>query len=325
MLFRICDFSQHKIDMNIISQCSDLYLQFDQRSDAKDFLGELSNTNGTTRFIYNYADFQFDLPSNDGSMSKTLDCSEFSSKWGSYSMEMLTSLGFVFTDKYLSDEQIQSTFISHHRQSPERFYDICCALWFRLREDHCYPIGKIFNDPKIINLRKNSYQVPHALVTPLRILFQPMHSTSGHRAMRKYDNPGSYRWMLVYFRDEDQSSGITNISENVELRSRYKSILQNGLPFRDQNLINYYYFGSSGSQLKKQEFWFLTSVNKNLTDVGMFVGKARSELGDLKKIQNVATYIARVGLYLTTSKPTDVSIYPNELKFFTEICSSRSN
>jgi len=60
--------------------------------------------------------------------------------------------------------------------------------------------------------------------------------------------------------------------------------------------------------MKKQEFWFMAPLKTGSTDAGSQVNAARIALGNLKKIQNVPTYIARVGLYLTTSKPTDVSI-----------------
>ena len=60
--------------------------------------------------------------------------------------------------------------------------------------------------------------------------------------------------------------------------------------------------------MKKQEYWFMTPININSATAVSHVHAARLTLGNLKKIQNVATYIARVGLYLTTSKATDVSI-----------------
>jgi len=225
---------------------------------------------------------------------------------------MLWSLGCTFTDKYRTDNDIQSKFILYHQKSPEKFYELCCTLWNRLQENHCYFIPNVFDDHNKINctLPKNSYRVPHAILTPLRVLFQPMHVTKGHRAMRQYDDKKSYKWMLVYIRDEDKLSKITNLNGSNELRDRYKNILQNGLDLLSltyKQLI-YCYFGSSGSQMKKQEFWFMAPVGFNSVDAVSKVNETRIALGNLKKIQNVATYIARVGLYLTTSKPTDVSI-----------------
>jgi hypothetical protein len=99
-------------------------------------------------------------------------------------------------------------------------------------------------------------------------------------------------------------------AESVELRYRYKKILQNGLSFKSFSYkqLMYCYFGSSASQMKKQEFWFMTPVNIDSVRAAAKVKEARIALGDLKKIKNIATHIARVGLYLTTSKPTDVNI-----------------
>jgi hypothetical protein len=296
------------MEMHAICQCSDLYLKFDRRSDAKEFLFNFNNSN---RFIYNYADFQFSLSSQHKNIPINFVYGNFSSELDLYAMKMLDSLGYVFTDKYSNNNnEIQSIFNSFYQKSPEKFYNLCYILWNHLRKDHCYSIQNVFDDPNIINntLSKNKYHTPHAIITPLRVLFQPMHSTSGHRAMRQYNNKESYRWMLVYIRDEDESSKIMNLNQSIELRDRYKHILQNGIRSVFENLM-YYYFGSSGSQMKKQEFWFMTFVNTNSTDVAASkVNTARLDLGNLKKIQNIATYIARVGLYLTTSKPTDVSI-----------------
>ncbi|CAF3403651.1 unnamed protein product [Rotaria sp. Silwood1] len=231
---------------------------------------------------------------------------------GSYGMKMLESLGYLFKDKYLIDHNIQSRFILCHEKSSDKFYELCHVLWKNLQRDHCYLLRNIFDDQNIFNctLSKNKYQVPHAIVTPLRILFQPIHLTTGHRAMRQYDKKKGYEWMLVYIRDEDSFSKMINMKESDELRSRYGKVLLNGLCLESfvYKELMYYYFGSSGSQMKEQEFWFLASTKVNSADGASTVNEARIALGDLKKIQNIATYIARVGLYLTTSKPTDIKL-----------------
>jgi len=303
------------VDIDVISQCSDLWLQFEHRTDACDFLQQLPISNYSNQFILNYANFQLYLSSNIKYLCLSWDCRKFPSELGLYGMNMLWSLGYTFTDKYLTNNDIQSKFIScHQKLSPEKFYELCWTLWNRLQENHCYFIPNVFDDQNKMNctLAKNTYRVPHAIVTPLRILFQPMHVTKGHRAMRQYDDKKSYKWMLVYIRDEDKLSKITNLNGSNELRDRYKDILQNGLGLLSLSLTSkqliYCYFGSSGSQMKKQEFWFMAPVGFNSVDAVFKVNEARMALGNLKKIQNIATYIARVGLYLTTSKPTDVSI-----------------
>jgi len=236
------------MDIDVISQCSDLWLQFDHRTDAWNFLQQLPIFNNAKQFILNYADFQFSLSSNYKNLHSSLDYNKFSSELGSYAIRMLSSLGYTFTDKYLINNDIQLAFISHHQKSPEKFYKLCCTLWNHLQEDHCYFISNVFDAQNVTNctLPQNTYLVAHAIVTPLRILFQPMHLTTGHRAMRQYGDKKSYKWMLVYIRDEDGLSKIIDLNDNDELRDRYKNILQNGLhlaSFAYKNLI-YCYFGS---------------------------------------------------------------------------------
>ncbi|CAF4591949.1 unnamed protein product [Rotaria sp. Silwood1] len=309
---RICNLSEHNIDLAVICQCSDLWLQFGSLSDAQNFLQQLLTFSVTKKFVQNYVDFQFSLSSNDKTSCLSLYDKNFSSILGSYGMKMLESLGYLFKDKYLIDHNIQSRFILCHEKSSDKFYELCHVLWKNLQQDHCYLLRNIFDDQNIFNctLSKNKYQVPHAIVTPLRILFQPIHLTTGHRAMRQYDKKKGYEWMLVYIRDEDSFSKMINMKESDELRSRYGKVLLNGLCLESfvYKELMYYYFGSSGSQMKEQEFWFLASTKVNSADGASTVNKARIALGDLKKIQNIATYIARVGLYLTTSKPTDIKL-----------------
>ena len=52
--------------------------------------------------------------------------------------------------------------------------------------------------------------------------------------------------------------------------------------------------------MNNQAGWFLTLPQ------GMTMDLARQQIGNLSKIHNVSTYISRVGLYLTTTRSTDV-------------------
>ncbi|CAF0758402.1 unnamed protein product [Adineta ricciae] len=293
------------LDMSIISQCSDLWLQFDRRSDAIELLQQLPINNGLGCFVVNYAAFQHVLCSEDP--NKFLfgsDC---------YAIQMLCSLGYLFTDKYHRSQRFRDQFQSYQQQqSPEKFYELCCSLWNTLKENHCYPIENIFSDQETRNCRsaRNHCHIPHVIVTPLRVLIQPMHDTNGHRAMRQYTEKKGYQWMLVYIRDEDGLSRVNSMTDNHEIRARYETILKRGICLSpsSSNELTYCYFGSSGSQMKKQEFWFMSILNVTVSDAPRRVNDARMALGDLKKISNVATYIARVGLYLTTSKSTNNSL-----------------
>ncbi|CAF2572896.1 unnamed protein product [Rotaria sp. Silwood2] len=185
---KICNLSKHNIDLNVICQCLDLWLQFDCRTDAKNFLQQLLTSKTTKQFIQNFVDFQFSLSSNNKNSCLYLDDKDFSSILGSYDMKMLGSLGYLFQDKYLMDNHIKSRFISYHKESSDKFYDLCHVLWDNLQKDHCYFIQNIFIDQNIFHgtlSEKNKYRVPHVIITPLRILFQPIHLTTGHRAIRQ--------------------------------------------------------------------------------------------------------------------------------------------
>ncbi|CAF0834675.1 unnamed protein product [Adineta steineri] len=309
---RICDSSKHPMNIDTICQCSDLWLQFDRRTDAWEFLEPFPNFDKTEKFVINYADFQYVLSSNYKNLQSSLDIDSFSSELGSYGMTMLWSLGYVFRDKYLMDNELHTMFVSCYQESSEKFYDLCCTLWNSLQKDHCYSIRSIFNDPTLIRYTfdKNKHYVPHVIVTPLRVLYQPKHSTTPHRGMRQYNYEKQYQWMLVYIRDEDSLSQISNIRDNTELQDRYKKILQNGLCLESvlNKKLMCFYFGSSGSQMKKQQYWFLGCANANSDNAASKIDEARRGLGDLDKIKNVATYIARVGLYLSISKSTDIKL-----------------
>ena len=237
-------------------------------------------------------------------------------------MQMLWSLGYLFQDKYLNsaDDTNPAMFKAHHRDSPKRFYNECCTLWKQLQNDHCYPIERAFASTNHSNmdrelLSRGMRRVPHAVITPLRIVLQPMHVTRGHRAMRRYSKNNEYCWMLVYIRDEDGQQKIADCNNIGTLKERYKLVLELGFCLRIYLLeeLSFCYFGSSGSQVKKAEFWFMAPVNTTPDEAPSKVNRARAALGDFRTIKNVATYIARVGLYLTTSKPTAVSLISNEI------------
>jgi hypothetical protein len=314
--FRVCCSLPSSQDIGIISQCSDLLVQFQSRADAWGVLQQLPLFGSYKGLELNYAEFDFAEPPCDQGLSALHDRRRFPSELGCYAMAMLRSLGHLFEDKYLFENNVASRFISCHKKSPDDFYEFCCTVWTRLQANHCCSISSLLDQHSSASTKtascssRSSYRVQHVTVTPLRILYHPMHTANGHRAMRHYEKNLDYKWMLVHFREEDLQQNITNIQFNDELRYRYQQILEQGLS-SERNVseaLIYHYFGSSGSQVRNEAFWFL-ALGQNLTPerAAEKVHQARMALGDFKSIRNVATYVARVGLYLTTSKPTDVS------------------
>jgi len=69
--------------------------------------------------------------------------------------------------------------------------------------------------------------------------------------------------------------------------------------------------GASTGQMKEMAFWFidLPPKLKTITD-------AHNLLGRFDDIKNVATYIARVGQYFSTTWPIGVSVCSSKYSFF---------
>ena len=63
------------------------------------------------------------------------------------------------------------------------------------------------------------------------------------------------------------------------------------------------YMGASTGQMKEMGFWFI-DLPRNLKDMK----DAHDLLGKFDKIKNIATYIARVGQYFSTTWPIGVSV-----------------
>jgi hypothetical protein len=121
-----------------------------------------------------------------------------------------------------------------------------------------------------------------------------METTAHHRGFELYP---SENWLLVHMRDYNGIDKINNL--DLQTRVRFRNLMIKGIS-RDQRV--YRYFGSSNSQMKDQAGWFLSLPQ------GITMDSVREGLGDLSQIRNVSTYTARVGLYLTTTKSTEVTL-----------------
>ena len=139
-----------------------------------------------------------------------------------------------------------------------------------------------------------SVNVAYAIITPSRIEYQPLQTNVRHRALQIYP---VQNWLLVHMRGDN---GIDKIHElDLQTRARFRNLMIKGIQ-RDNGY--YRYFGSSNSQMKEQAGWFLLlPPNENMD-------QAREKIGKVSKIRSVSTYIARVGLYLTTSRSAGVRV-----------------
>ena len=94
----------------------------------------------------------------------------------------------------------------------------------------------------------------------------------------------------------DPSEDYLNM--NGDILTYFQNLLESGIDFGGNR---YHLFGSSNSQLKDHSFWFIKALT--LDDIN----KKRLKLGRLNLIENLGTYVARLGLWFSKSSPTSVS------------------
>lgn len=276
--------------------CSDLRLRFHPASEAWCFLHNLplsgyANENCENMFQINFALFQ-SRPCS--SVSRGFSMPLYEDSTHNYSIEMLWSLGYVFRDKYndnyttLWNERGSRNFSSH-----------CEIVWKNLKSNHCFqlvPVSSVHENhvptPTVTDNSNSEEKVAFAIITPHRVEYQPMLSTPQHRGFQIFPREN---WLLVRFRDTNGFNKVYRLNDTS--REYWKTCMIRGIQRNGQNFL---YFGSSGSQLREQAGWFLA------IDWNMNIEQARKKIGNLENLKNVSTFISRVGLYLTTSKDTQV-------------------
>lgn len=138
------------------------------------------------------------------------------------------------------------------------------------------------------------YRVGVVHLTPTRLYVMPKEITEGHRAMRHESFQGVKNFCLVYLKPDRPDKYLTDNTDYV------RKIFQSGIEFGGER---FHLFGSSNSQIKDHSFWFVQAAT--LDDIN----QKRLQLGQLNQIDNLGTYVARLGLWFSTSSPTDVSKY----------------
>ncbi|CAF0876837.1 unnamed protein product [Adineta steineri] len=282
--------------MEEIPLCSDLLIRFFPANMAWIFLRDLPIAGYSRRasdnvFHINFALFEWHKHSDNlPRMGKP----SYNSHYDSYGIEMLWSLGYKFQDKHSANSQWIRTI------REKKFYNLCCTIWHNLKKNHCYQIQDALNEQtlkihdKPSNVLPQLKEVPFVIITPHRIEYQPLQSTICHRGFDLYP---SENWLLVHIRDYNGIDKIRDI--DVQMKVYFRNKMLQGIRYKDRQ---YRYFGSSNSQMKDQAGWFLS------VPVGENMKSAREKVGDVSKIRQVSTYTARVGLYLTTSKPTEIKL-----------------
>ncbi|CAF1143464.1 unnamed protein product [Didymodactylos carnosus] len=101
-------------------------------------------------------------------------------------------------------------------------------------------------------------------------------------------------FLLVHIREEDNQP-LKDFDPAIKRRLKHKML--HGIKAMGRT---YRLFGTSSSQLKEMSFWFAAIENRSIE-------QAWQDLGDFSEIKNVANYVARIGLYFSTSRETEIS------------------
>jgi hypothetical protein len=135
----------------------------------------------------------------------------------------------------------------------------------------------------------------------------PKKETKGNRVMRHELFQGEHNFCLVDLIPDPPEKYLTNDADALEY---FQKVFKTGI---ELGRNRYHLFGSSSSQLKEHSFWFIKASTLDEID------QKRSELGQLDRIDNLGTYAARLGLWFSTTSPTNVSKYGSmneEIYFF---------
>jgi len=127
----------------------------------------------------------------------------------------------------------------------------------------------------------------------MRVILKPLSREIGNRALRLR---GVENYIRIHIREENDEM-LDKLDANIGSRFKRK-MLTDGIMCMGRV---YYCVGSSTSQMKNSSYWF-TALNNQET-----IDQVRRQFGDFTAIKNVATYVARIGLYFSTSTATGVS------------------
>lgn len=241
-----------------------------------------------------------------------------------YSVEMLHSLGYVFDDKYLFNSTIRNRIIRCAEEDQQTFYQLVQLAIAQLRKCHWTDLLNIFNVNKwrsvsvahrqVVEKRKKIDQlelfvfaflvvqiddktvlVPVVHLTPTRLSIMAKEKSKGHRAMRHPAFHSVDDFCLVYLKPDPPNLYLNDHPETIKY---FEEIFRRGIELIGQR---FHLFGTSNSQIKEHSFWFLKASSLDE------IHRKRQLLGRFDQINNVGTYVARLGLWFSKTEPTDVS------------------
>jgi hypothetical protein len=289
----VCETGESEFE-TMLSKTSDILLSFDDIQHTWAFLKELtySDNHYPAQFKPTFVTLQEEHTEND---KPPFYLPPLTSKTQLYALKVLNSMGYVFQDKY--SKEIHNRFAT---MDQDAFQHMCYFLKNKLEEDHCYNLQCIFDvfsgdtTEKCQKGRTPPFSIGSISLTPLRLLFQKRESSIGNRALRMKEFADEDMFLLVHVREEDNQALKTFDSS---IKRRLKSKMLHGIKVMGRT---YCLVGASSSQLREMSFWFMASDKGSIEN-------AWEIFGDFSGIKNVATFVARIGLYFTTSRETQVN------------------
>ncbi|UJR12729.1 hypothetical protein I4U23_016903 [Adineta vaga] len=326
---RLCS-DQRDVDfIKDIPQCSDLVLYFIPPKERAWMFLSYFLMDRPDRYQINFSTFKISDWLTENNKNQRPDPFNYrnASFQDRYALQMLISLGFVFRDKWaqLTDQEL-----NWNKWNVDDRYTFCCYALEQLRNDHGYDLTRTARDynetrkkasKADVNMDEQAIlvrdiqrlKVATCTLTPLKIIFQPLEVTTGSRALRNPQFGGAERFLLVHFRDEDNRR-LRVSSSNI--KHRLKSAMLNGIELLNKT---FKYMGASTGQMKEMGFWFI-DLPPSLKDMK----EAHDILGKFDKIKNIATYIARVGQYFSTTWPVGITLIKveskNDIRLNSELC-----
>lgn len=289
----------HRLDKETLSECSVLHLRIPIQNTSTKMINDLSNKllENNIKLLYGNVRIVF-LPKNHRNPYEHL---QFDNYLCNYAWHMVTSLGFRFKDKL--DDRFVSKLVELS-SDPSLFYHCLRDLWKTCRENRFVDIFLCLwnNSLKYADVAArwlfdsttpNYCYVPRVIITPTRILPQPMRPMKENRVLRGGRFGSSFAFCRVLLRDEDL---VTMSSETVEqCRQQIRDLIK-----QDINIAHtdYEYLHCSNSQLRDRSFWYYKANNGNTAET------IRNWMGDFRHEYSVSSYVTRMALCFTGSVKT---------------------
>lgn len=213
-----------------------------------------------------------------------------------YAISMLHSLGYLFDDKYFTNELLQGIMVELADENEKYFYQLAVKAYNELKECHWLDLTTIFKkcSTELYKNQSNYFGLIH--LTPTRLYKMPKEVAERPRAMRLESFQDENNFCLVSLEPDPLEKYLPNDNDALEY---FRKVFRKGI---ELGRNRYHLFGSSNSQLKDHSFWFIKA--SSLDDIE----QKRLQLGQLNEITNLGKYVARLGLWFSKTSSTNVSL-----------------